>query len=198
MINFIQGTIIENCNDHQVVAINSQFYLNIFVPTMQRKNQGEITNLYTHLHWHQENGPSLYGFDTKDAKLVFMLLIECNGIGPKAALSILNQAESSNIITAIAEKDSKFLSSLSGIGAKKAEQIILTLHAKVTKIINDGIINLATGQTYINDLISVLQSLSYSKVEVDQALNYLRSLENKPAGFDDALRKSLSFLTTNK
>ena len=198
MINFIQGTIIENCNDHQVVAINSQFYLNIFVPTMQRKNQGEITNLYTHLHWHQENGPSLYGFDTKDAKLVFMLLIECNGIGPKAAISILNQAEGSNIITAIAEKDSKFLSSLSGIGAKKAEQIILTLHAKVTKIINDGIINLATGQTYINDLISVLQSLSYSKVEVDQALNYLRSLENKPAGFDDALRKSLSFLTTNK
>lgn len=198
MINFIQGTIIENCNDYQVVAINSQFYLNIFVPVIQRKNPGEITNLYTHLHWHQENGPSLYGFDTKDAKLVFMLLIECNGIGPKAAISILNQAEGSNIITAIAEKDSKFLSSLSGIGAKKADQIILALHTKVTKIINDGIINLATGQTYINDLISVLQSLSYSKVEVDQALNYLRSLENKPAGFDDALRKSLSFLTTNK
>ncbi len=198
MINFIQGTIIENCNDYQVVAISNQFYLNIFVPTMQRKIPGEITNLYTHLHWHQENGPTLYGFDTNEAKLVFTLLIECNGIGPKAALSILNQAESANIITAIAEKDSKFLSSLSGIGAKKAEQIILTLHSKVTKIINDGIINLATGQTYINDLISVLQSLSYSKVEVDQALNYLRSLEHKPAGFDDALRKSLSFLTTNK
>ena len=178
--------------------MSNQFYLNIFVPVIQRKNIGEITNLYTHLHWHQENGPSLYGFDSKDAKLVFMLLIECNGIGPKAAISILNQAEGSNIITAIAEKDSKFLSSLSGIGAKKAEQIILTLHAKVTKIINDGIINLATGQTYITDLISVLQSLSYSKVEVDQALNYLRALENKPAGFDDALRKSLSFLTTNK
>jgi Holliday junction DNA helicase RuvA len=127
-----------------------------------------------------------------------MLLIECNGIGPKAALSILNQADSSNIITAIAEKNSNFLSSLSGIGAKKAEQIILSLHSKVTKIINDGIINLATGQTYINDLISVLQSLSYSKTEVDQALNYLRSLENKPAGFDEALRKTLSFLTTNK
>jgi Holliday junction DNA helicase RuvA len=198
MINFIQGTIIENCNDYQVVAINNQFYLNIFVPSLQRKNQGETANLYTHLHWHQENGPSLYGFDSKDAKLVFMLLIECNGIGPKAALSILNQAEATNIITAIAEKNTNFLSSLNGIGAKKAEQIILTLHAKVTKIINDGMINLATGQTYITDLISVLQSLSYSKVEVDQALNYLRALENKPAGFDDALRKSLSFLTTNK
>jgi Holliday junction DNA helicase RuvA len=198
MINFIQGTIIENCNDYQVVAVSNQFYLNIFVPAMQRKNPGETTNLYTYLHWHQENGPTLYGFDTKDAKLVFMLLIECNGIGPKAALTVLNQAESSNIITAIAEKDSKFLSSLSGIGSKKAEQIILTLHTKVSKIINDGIINLATGQTYINDLISVLQSLSYSKVEVDQALNYLRALEHKPAGFDDALRKSLSFLTTNK
>ena len=198
MINFIQGTIIENCNDYQVVAINNQFYLNIFVPSLQRKNQGETANFYTHLHWHQENGPSLYGFDSKDAKLVFMLLIECNGIGPKAALSILNQAEATNIITAIAEKNTNFLSSLNGIGAKKAEQIILTLNAKVTKIINDGMINLATGQTYITDLISVLQSLSYSKVEVDQALNYLRALENKPAGFDDALRKSLSFLTTNK
>jgi Holliday junction DNA helicase RuvA len=198
MINFIQGTIIENSNDYQVIAVNNQFYLNIFVPQMQRKNTGEIANLYTHLHWHQENGPSLYGFDSKDTKLVFMLLIECNGIGPKAALSILNQAEATNIITAIAEKDSKFLSSLSGIGNKKAEQIILNLHAKVTKIINDGIINLATGQTYINDLISVLQSLSYSKQEVDQALSHLRSLEHKPAGFDDALRKSLSFLTTNK
>jgi Holliday junction DNA helicase RuvA len=198
MINFIQGTIIENCNDYQVIAVNNQFYLNIFVPQMQRKKEGEIANLYTHLHWHQENGPSLFGFESKDAKLVFMLLIECNGIGPKAAISILNQAEATNIITAIAEKDSKFLSSLSGIGTKKAEQIILNLHAKVTKIINDGIINLATGQTYINDLISVLQSLSYSKVEVDQALSHLRSLEHKPVGFDDALRKSLSFLTTNK
>jgi Holliday junction DNA helicase RuvA len=198
MINFIQGTIIENGNDYQVIALNNQFYLNISVPLTQRKNQGEIANLYTHLHWNQETGPSLYGFESKDAKLVFMLLIECNGIGPKAALSILNQADSSNIITAIAEKNSNFLSSLSGIGAKKAEQIILSLHSKVTKIINDGIINLATGQTYINDLISVLQSLSYSKTEVDQALNYLRSLENKPAGFDEALRKTLSFLTTNK
>lgn len=199
MINFIQGTVKENNLDYQVLAVSENFWLSISVPLNCRQTVGKFVGLHTYMHWSQENGPTLFGFSSSETKLVFCLLIECNGIGPKAALSILNQIESQDLIKAIFEKDSKRLSQLNGIGQKKSEQIILSLSSKVIKLINDKVLNLSSiSKSYFSDLNLVLVSLSYSRLEIDDSLEYLRNLENPPQVFDEALRKALSFLTKSK
>lgn len=199
MINFIQGKVKDNQAEYQVIAINDNLWLNIFTPINTRKSINQTAELYTYFHWNQENGPSIFGFDLPETRDIFCLLIECNGIGPKAALSILNQTDTGTVINAIYNKDSKGLSKLNGIGPKKAEQIILSLYTKVTKLVNDGKLNLLSEkQNYFADLQSVLVSLSYSRVEIEDALDYLRGMEHAPQGFDEALRKSLSFLTKSR
>ena len=67
------------------------------------------------------------------------------------------------------------------------------------KLINDKVLNLSSiSKSYFSDLNSVLVSLSYSRLEIDDSLEYLRNLENPPQVFDEALRKALSFLTKSK
>lgn len=199
MISFISGILKEKFDDQLVIAINENIWLNISAAKTQQYSLDQKINFYTFMHWSQENGPTIYGFQNRLEKQTFMLLIDCNGIGPKAALSILNQSEPDFILSSVQEKNSQNLSKLNGIGNKKAEQIILSLSSKVTKLLNDGTIKISTvNQSYFADLHSVLLSLSYSKQEIESSLNYLRGLDKIPQGFDEALRKALSFLTKNR
>jgi len=199
MISFISGILKEKFDEQLVVAVNENIWLNISATKIQQYNLDQKINLHAYMHWNQDNGPTIYGFQNKLEKQTFMLLIECNGIGPKAALSILNQSEAEFILSSIQEKNSQNLNKLNGIGAKKADQIVLSLNSKVTKLLNDGIIKISTvNQSYFADLHSVLLSLSYSKQEIESSLSYLRGLDEIPQGFDEALRKALSFLTKNR
>ena len=63
---------------------------------------------------------------------MFRLLINTvSGIGPKIALSILSGMSVSAIRTAVAQRDLKALSSISGVGKKTAERIVIELVDKV-------------------------------------------------------------------
>ena len=79
------------------------------------------------MHWNAENGPSFYGFTTPFDKTVFTHIMQCPGIGPKIALTALASIGASGILEAIQCGDIKRLSSINGVGTKKAEQIILHL-----------------------------------------------------------------------
>jgi Holliday junction DNA helicase RuvA len=58
---------------------------------------------------------------------LFELLIEVNGIGPKLALSVLSGLSVRDVKSSIARGDVKLLSSISGIGRKTAERMVVEL-----------------------------------------------------------------------
>ena len=91
--------------------------------------------MQTYMHWNQDNGPTLYGFNSILEKTVFLLIISCSGIGPKIGLAVLHHLEPATFVQAIIEENIKVLSSISGIGAKKAEQICVALKHKVAKLL---------------------------------------------------------------
>ncbi len=82
-------------------------------------------------HIIREDDQLLFGFATTKERELFMTLTAITGIGPKLALNILSALTPGELMMAIAEGDIKRLSSVSGVGKKTAERIIIELRDKI-------------------------------------------------------------------
>ncbi len=198
MIATISGTITSIAEQHIVVQqAGIGFELFVATPTSFSINQ-QVT-IQTYLHWNQENGPTLYGFNSIIEKTVFLLIISCSGIGPKIGLAVLNHLDPATFVQAIVEENIKVLSSISGIGAKKAEQICVALKHKVVKFLKDqpDLTASSTSLSTWKDLTDTLTSLGYSPAEIKSATNFLKeSGVDASTPFSNVLRKSLAFLSS--
>lgn len=170
----------------------------LLVPRAYAIKVGSEITLNTLLLWNQETGPQLFGFITPLDRTVFTLVTECSGIGPKLALALIEQLGPETIVTALYEGNEKVLSSVSGIGAKKAEYMIVHLKHKAQKLITSGFITSSGSLSHFHDLDAALQSLHYSRGEIQRALEHLKQVprtETSPLAFDVMLRRALSYLT---
>lgn len=86
--------------------------------------------IYTH-QIVREDFIGLYGFLTREEISMFNLLISINGVGPKAALSLMSIANVSTLKYAIITDDAKLITKAPGIGKKIAQRIILELKDKI-------------------------------------------------------------------
>lgn len=195
MINTISGKVLAQ-NDAMLTIDVQGIGFGVGIPATMHAAVGQEMSLFVHMHWNQENGPSLYGFEKELDKTVFLLIISCSGIGPKIAMAALAQLGGAGFVQAVQQGDDKMLSKISGIGAKKAEQMIVQLKHKVAKLMQSGV--QFEGAEHIADLhnvTEVLQSLNYSRREIDAAVNWLQE-QNKgnQIPFDKMVRQALSFL----
>ena len=78
----------------------------------------------------REDAFDLYGFISKEEQRCYELLTSVNGVGPKAAMSILS-AGPQNFMLAVMTGDEKLLTAAQGIGKKIAQRIILELKDKM-------------------------------------------------------------------
>jgi Holliday junction DNA helicase RuvA len=91
---------------------------------------GESCKLYTS-HLIREDDELLFGFATAREREFFQTLLTISGVGPKLALNVLSGLTPGELATAISEGDVKRLSSISGVGKKTAERIIVELKDKI-------------------------------------------------------------------
>ena len=124
----------------------------------------------------REDAHDLYGFSSKEEQRCFELLTAINGVGPKAALSILSAGGPQNFTLAVMTGDEKMLVAAQGVGKKLAQRIILELKDKeggssmeldfsagVSAAVPQGNGNLALAT-------AALQELGYSPSEINAAL----------------------------
>ena len=78
----------------------------------------------------REDAFDLYGFSSREEQHCYELLTTVNGVGPKAAMSILS-AGPQNFTLAVMTGDEKLLTAAQGIGKKTAQRIILELKDKI-------------------------------------------------------------------
>jgi Holliday junction DNA helicase RuvA len=78
----------------------------------------------------REDAFDLYGFISREEQRCYELLTSVNGVGPKAAMSILS-AGPQNFTLAVMTGDEKLLTAAQGIGKKIAQRIILELKDKI-------------------------------------------------------------------
>ena len=78
----------------------------------------------------REDAHDLYGFISKEEQRCYEMLTTVNGVGPKAAISILS-AGPQNFTLAVMTGDEKLLTAAQGVGKKLAQRIILELKDKI-------------------------------------------------------------------
>ncbi|MGD9874554.1 MAG: Holliday junction branch migration protein RuvA [Kiritimatiellia bacterium] len=84
-------------------------------------------------HLIREDAHLLYGFITQAERELFERLMSVNGVGPKLALSALSSLSVRDFKKAVLERDVKRLSSISGVGKKTAERLVVELSDKFSE-----------------------------------------------------------------
>lgn len=197
MIDFLSGTI-KQVTDKTVTLLVSGLGFSCNVPQAQKLKTNSKAELYTYLHWNQEKGPSLYGFHTELERTTFLLIIDCPKIGPSIALSILSQIEAPQFLEIITSQNEAALNAINGIGAKKAEQLVMQLKHKVSKLISTGAVQADTQQDFVQwqNVSDVLTSLNYSKQEITGAMKYLgEQYRDQNYSLDQLIRAALGYLS---
>jgi len=123
----------------------------------------------------REDAFDLYGFISREEQRCYELLTTVNGVGPKAAMSILS-AGPQNFTLAVMTGDEKLLTAAQGVGKKTAQRIILELKDKIGGSSME--IDFSTGPVVATPQSSgsvamaraALQELGYSPAEIQTAL----------------------------
>ncbi len=132
----------------------------------------------------REDQLSLFGFLSKEELEMFELLLSINGIGPRAALGILNIADPKMIRSAISKGDSSILTKVSGVGKKTAERVVMELQNKIEEMPEAESQEAQSDQ----DVVDALLSMGYSISEARQAAG---SVPKKIEDVSERIREAL-------
>jgi Holliday junction DNA helicase RuvA len=91
---------------------------------------GDEATLHIQTQWSQENGPRLYGFLGRDERRAFEALIAIQGVGPKAALAVLDVLPPGDLAGVVAREDKAAVARANGVGPKLALRIVTELKGK--------------------------------------------------------------------
>ncbi len=190
MIAYVKGTIAEITENNVVIEIGG-VGVNIKISGREAQSLpgvGQEIKLHTYTLV-REDSFSLYGFLTRDDLNIFKKCITVNGIGPKAALSILSVLDADALRYAILTDDVKTITKAPGIGAKTANRLILDLKDKVA--FDDSMIDrevslhqmgVPAAEGDIGEAVEALVALGYGQAESLKAVGQIPDAENLDSG----------------
>lgn len=132
MISFIRG-LVADTTENAVILENNGIGYEIFMTGSSIEQVSHIdgeVKIHTYFQV-REDAMQLYGFLSKDDLEMFRLLLNVNGIGPKAALGVLAGLTADELRFAVLSDDIKTISKAPGIGKKTAQKLILELKDKL-------------------------------------------------------------------
>ncbi len=124
--------------------------------------------VYTHMHV-REDLMCLYGFIDPEERAFFEILTGITGVGPKVAIAILSAYSSDDLRRAVINKDVALFQSISGIGKKTAERLVLELKDKVGEIESPATAAAGDGNYYLAR--EALVGLGFNFAEAEAALS---------------------------
>ena len=141
---------------------------------------GEEAVLHVEHAWSAEQGPRLYGFLNRDERAAYRLLTAIQGVGPKAALAVLDILPPGDLAAAVARDDRTIIGRANGVGPKLAQRIATELKGKplsgglITATGVAGAAPAAPAPTVGGDAVAALLGLGIAEPlarrTVDQAL----------------------------
>jgi Holliday junction DNA helicase RuvA len=170
MIAHVSGVVAEKFGSTLIVDVHDIGY-EVQVPAgdFNQALLGEPVKFYTYHHI-REQSQELFGFSSLAAKKLFELLITVQGVGPKAALSILSIDESEVVRNAIAGSDSGFIAKANGVGKKIAERVVVDLSDKVGLAVAIAHSSGVTTSPVGDEALEALMALGYSLNDAITAL----------------------------
>jgi len=175
--------------DVQGVGYELQISLNTY-SKIQELKQG---TLLTHLQI-KEDGHTLFGFAELAEKLLFIQLINVNGVGASTARMMLSSMLPHELSSAIASGNTVALEKIKGIGRKSAERIILELRDKMVKSGNDAVNQGFTHNTLDTDALNALIALGIQRNSAEAALKKAKTGATEELSLELLIKKSLQFI----
>lgn len=136
MIALISGTLRERDGDTVLIETAGGVGYSVTVPlgVVERlPGNGSPIRLHTELVV-REDSWALYGFDRPAERGVFQRLLTASGFGPRLALALLSTLGAERTVRSIRQRDIAALSTVSGIGKKKAERLVLELRERFEEL----------------------------------------------------------------
>ncbi|MYE12814.1 MAG: Holliday junction branch migration protein RuvA [Gammaproteobacteria bacterium] len=143
--------------------------------------------LFTHLVA-RDDSMTLFGFRSLVERAVFRVLVKVNGVGPKVAMTVLGALPPAELARCVAERDTRLLTKVPGIGKKTAERIVIELEGRLDDL------PVAAGATPIqtdreaDDAVSALVALGWRATE---ARKVVESVHVDGESTEDLIRSAL-------
>ena len=184
---------IQEINSDSLVLDVGGVGLQVFAPAplRDRLKPGETVFLYTYLVV-REDALSLYGFDTKEGRDFFILLLGVNGVGPRLSLAMLSTLSPDAIRRAVFHEQADVFSRVPGVGKKTAQKIMLHLQDRIP--MEAGLERIAAISDVDTEVLGALTSLGYSVVEAQTALQSIP--RDTPQEVEARLRAALQYFTS--
>lgn len=195
MITFLDGTLVEKTPTRVVMDIGGVGY-EVVIPLSsfdRLPDEGQRCRILT-FDYVREDQHALFGFLSAIERRLFILLMGVNGIGPKLAISALSSMSPHDIQTAIHDRDIKRLSTISGIGRKTAERIILDLHDKInmTDAASSAAAQPSPADERNRDAVLALISLGYKQTDAQKKVSEVLGSDPEIASVEEIVRRTLS------
>lgn len=192
MISLLRGTIAEKKLGNVIVDVNGVGYgvtmpLSVFYRLSENGEKVEL-KIYTHF---RENSLELFGFLEESEKELFIKLLGISGIGPKAATNILSNISPQDLVNSIKSGD-LVKKKIPGIGPKTAARIVTELKDKIIELA--GFDSAPENKTVLDDIVSALLNLGYTKAEVDENLKKIENIAGSTENIEVALRDSIKIM----
>ena len=172
MIAHVFGKVAEKFNGSLVIDVHGVGYeVSVATNDFDAVILDQEVKLYTYHHV-REQSEELFGFSSLAAKKLFEMLITVQGVGPKAALSILSLGDAEQVRNAIANADSGFVQKATGVGKKTAERVVVDLSDKVGLPTHYGRAEtpLQTELNTSDEALEALMALGYTLADATKAL----------------------------
>ena len=184
MISQLHGTVLEATPSAVVLDVSGVgFELGISGTTAVTLPQvGQEARLYTRMQV-REDSMTLFGFSSKDERTMFDRLVAVTGVGPRLALAVLSKFTVGQLYSIVMAEDDKSMATVSGVGKKTAQRLILELKSTFAK--DKGFIPAdvpatqlplaqpagAQAPSAIEDARAALLSMGFSPQEAELALD---------------------------
>lgn len=181
MISYLKGTIQFRQKNSVIVVVGNVGY-DVFlpVPALNKIKIGVEQEFFTH-EYLRENSRELYGFPDQAELRLFLDLIKVSGVGPRMALNVLSLGYE-KVRDAISKGDAGLITTVSGVGKKTAQKIVLELKGVLT--------DLGEFNNVDEDVMQALQRLGYTQREAREAVQSVEEAE----GTEDKLKAALKVL----
>mgnify|MGYP000925244612 CR=1 FL=1 len=172
MIAHVEGTVTEKLLSSVIVDVHGIGYeVNVAATDYDRAVLNEKVKFYTYHHV-REQSEDLFGFSSLAAKRLFELLITVQGVGPKAAQSILSLDDSEVVRNAIANSDSAYVAKAAGVGKRIAERVVVDLSDKVGLPLryDTNTSGVSSTMNHTDEALEALMALGYNLADATRAL----------------------------
>jgi holliday junction DNA helicase RuvA len=196
MIATLTGLIAEREGETLVVQTDGGVGYAVTVPVgvaARLPARGTRISLFTELVV-KEDGWALFGFDSGMERQVFRHLLTASGFGPKLALALLSALGPERTVRSILARDLAALSSVGGIGRKKAERLVLELQDRFSDIVIERPSVRLPGS---EEAVRALMGLGYGVAAADDAVRAALA-DGAPPDAPQLIRRALQQLATTR